>query len=96
MTDHGDLTAARELAAQVERFVREVVIADETDRRHDTHGSLDALVQEMRGRGPAAESAARSKCGPGSETAITGRLTIPAAALKISPLAFGYGNESRR
>ena len=43
-----------EIAARVERFVREVVIPYERDPRRDTHGPTDALVRELRGKARAA------------------------------------------
>jgi len=42
---------AREIAARVETFVREVVIPYESDTRRDHHGApLDEMVQEMRAK----------------------------------------------
>jgi acyl-CoA dehydrogenase len=52
----GGMMAARDeqegaaLARRVENFVRDVVIPYEHDPRRDSHGPLDSLVQEMRGR----------------------------------------------
>ena len=46
---------AREIAARVETFVREVVIPYESDTRRDHHGApLDEMVQEMRVKARAA------------------------------------------
>jgi acyl-CoA dehydrogenase len=41
-------TRAAEIAAKVERFVREVVVPYERDPRRNSHGPLDALVDELR------------------------------------------------
>jgi acyl-CoA dehydrogenase len=41
---------AAQMAHSVEKFVRNVVISYEYDDRRDSHGPLDALVQEMRGK----------------------------------------------
>lgn len=38
------------IAQKVEAFVREIVIPYEKDDRHDAHGPLDVLVQEMRAK----------------------------------------------
>ena len=46
---------AREIAARVETFVRDVVIPYESDTRRDHHGApLDEMVQEMRAKARAA------------------------------------------
>lgn len=46
---------AREIAARVETFVRDVVIPYESDTRRDHHGApLDEMVQEMRSKARAA------------------------------------------
>ncbi|MCP1470283.1 acyl-CoA dehydrogenase [Sphingobium sp. OAS761] len=42
------------MARKVEAFVRDVVIAYEGDERHDGHGPLDTMVQEMRSKARAA------------------------------------------
>jgi acyl-CoA dehydrogenase len=42
------MTRANIIAANVEAFVREVVIPYETDPRRDSHGPLDGLVYELR------------------------------------------------
>jgi len=47
-------TRAAELAAKVERFVREVVVPYEQDPRRNTHGPLDTLVDELREKARAA------------------------------------------
>ena len=46
--------AGREIAARVERFVRETVIPYEQDSRRDSHGPTDALVQDLRDKARAA------------------------------------------
>jgi len=46
----GPTERGREIAARVERFVREVVIPYEHDPRRDSHGPTDEMVHEMRGR----------------------------------------------
>ena len=43
-----DLDQATEIAARVERFVRETVVPYEQDRRIGPHGPSDELVQELR------------------------------------------------
>lgn len=43
------MTAGRDIAAKVERFVRETVAPYETDPRRGGHGPSDDLVQELRG-----------------------------------------------
>ena len=51
MTTHAGVTErGREIAARVERFVRDVIVPYEADKRRDSHGPTDALVQEMRAR----------------------------------------------
>ena len=45
---------ARDIAARVEAFVREVVIPYEKDPRRNRHGPTDALVDELRGKARAA------------------------------------------
>jgi len=46
---------ARDIAARVETFVREVVVPYENDTRRDHHGApMDAMVQEMRAKARAA------------------------------------------
>ena len=51
----GTLTQqGRDIAARVERFVRDQVVPYEHDTRHDAHGPTDALVMEMRGKARAA------------------------------------------
>jgi acyl-CoA dehydrogenase len=47
-------TRAAEIAAKVERFVREVVVPYEQDPRRNTHGPLDTLVDELREKARAA------------------------------------------
>jgi acyl-CoA dehydrogenase len=47
-------TVAGEIAARVERFVRTVVIPYEKDTRRNSHGPLDALVDELREKARAA------------------------------------------
>ena len=43
-----------EIAARVEKFVRDVVVPYEKDPRRDDHGPTDALVAEMREKARAA------------------------------------------
>ncbi len=45
---------ASAIAARVEAFVREVVVAYESDPRHDAHGPSEALVEELRDKARAA------------------------------------------
>ncbi|WP_088182954.1 acyl-CoA dehydrogenase family protein [Sphingobium sp. Z007] len=45
---------AADLAARVERFVRDVIIPYEKDPRQDAHGPMEELVAEMRGKARAA------------------------------------------
>ncbi|GAN78297.1 acyl-CoA dehydrogenase family protein [Acidisphaera rubrifaciens] len=50
MTTHAGVTErGRDIAARVERFVRDVIVPYEKDKRRDSHGPTDAMVQEMRG-----------------------------------------------
>ena len=49
-----DLELADEIAANVERFVRDIVMPFEADPRQDDHGPTDDLVQELRGLAKAA------------------------------------------
>jgi alkylation response protein AidB-like acyl-CoA dehydrogenase len=45
----GGVTAqGRDIAARMERFVRDIIIPYEADPRRDAHGPTDALMQEMR------------------------------------------------
>jgi alkylation response protein AidB-like acyl-CoA dehydrogenase len=43
-----EFTQGRAIAERVERFVRDVVIPYETDKRRDAHGPTDALTAELR------------------------------------------------
>jgi acyl-CoA dehydrogenase len=56
MTDfmQPDISRARDIAARVETFVRDVVIPYEKDTRFNSHGPLDSLVDELRNRARAA------------------------------------------
>jgi acyl-CoA dehydrogenase len=44
----GATAQGRDIAARMERFVRDIIIPYEADPRRDAHGPTDALVQEMR------------------------------------------------
>jgi acyl-CoA dehydrogenase len=49
-TEAGPTAEGRALAERMERFVRDVVIPYEADKRRNAHGPTDELVQEMRQR----------------------------------------------
>src|SRR5437868_5223320 len=49
-TTHAVTDVAREIAARVEAFVRNVVVPFETDARCGPHGPSEALVRELRGK----------------------------------------------
>jgi acyl-CoA dehydrogenase len=55
MTEHTTTVAGREIAARVERFVREVVVPLERDPRWTSHGPAAELVDEMRALARAAD-----------------------------------------